>query len=142
MELDPESERVAGRRRLWYEDLLLEEKEIAPPPAEAERVLAEAAAADPEGALDLGRPEVASFLARLRSLAEWMPELGLPRFGRGELAELLPVLAAGKRSFAELRRMPLVEQLKGSLGHRRLEALERHAPEKIAVPSGSRIRLR
>lgn len=142
VELDSESERVVGRRRRWYRDLLLEEKEIAPPPAEAERVLAEAAAADPERALDLERPEVASFLARLRSLADWMPELGLPRFDRGELGELLPALAAGKRSFAELRRLPLVEQLKGSLGHRRLSALERHAPERLAVPSGSRIRLR
>jgi ATP-dependent helicase HrpB len=134
-------ERVVGRRRTRYLDLVLDEREIVPTPEAAAQALAAAAADDLGRALDLGRPEVASFLARVRSLAEWMPELGLPRFTDAELAALLPVLCAGKRSFAELRRAPLVETLKGVLNYRQLEALERHAPERLEVPSGSRIRL-
>ncbi|HEX9736545.1 MAG TPA: ATP-dependent helicase HrpB [Thermoanaerobaculia bacterium] len=140
-DVDFDGERGVGRRRTRYLDLVLDEREIAPTPEAASRALATAAADDLDRALDLGRGEVASFLARARSLAEWMPELGLPRFTDAELATLLPVLCAGKRSFAELRRTPLVETLKGVLGYEQLAALERHAPERLEVPSGSRIRL-
>ena len=92
--------------------------------------------------MDLDDREVASFLARVRSLAEWMPDLGLPGFGEEELQELLPSLAAGKRSFAELRRVQLLPILRGTLDHRLLTALDRHAPTHFTVPSGSRVQLR
>ena len=139
---DPERERVVGRRRTYYRDLVIAEVDCDPGPEEAARVLAAAAAESLERALPLDDREVASFLARVRSLAEWMPELELPAFGDSELRALLPALAAGKRSFAELKRSPLLPILKGALDHRQLAALERHAPEHLAVPSGSRMRLR
>ena len=78
---------------------------------------------------------------RVRSLAQWMPELGLPRFDDGELVTLLPELCAGARSFAELAERPLVEFLKARMDRRALSALEREAPERIQVPSGSFVRL-
>ncbi len=40
-----------------------------------------------------------------------------------------------------MRRLPLVDHLKGGLDYAQLEALERHAPERLAVPSGSHVRL-
>jgi ATP-dependent helicase HrpB len=71
-----------------------------------------------------------------------MPELALPAFGDDDLRGLLPALAAGKRSFAELRRVPLLPVLRGTLDHRQLAALEQQAPSHLEVPSGSRVRLR
>jgi len=139
---DPERERAVGHRRVYYRDLLLEETEIPVSAGEAARVLAEAAAAEPERALGLDEPKVAAFLARLRFLARERPELGLPTFEGDDLRELLPALAGGKRSFEELRRAPLVGVLEGSLGFEAHRALEREAPERIEVPSGSQIRLR
>jgi len=138
---DPERERVAGHRRTLYRDLVIEEVEQDPGAGEAERVLAEAAAEEPERALPLDDREVAAFLARIRSLAGWMPELGLPTFEDDELRELLPALVAGKRSFAELRRAPLLPVLRGTLDRRQAAAVDRHAPSHLEVPSGSRIRL-
>lgn len=138
---DEESQRVRGARRTLYRDLVLEEVEIDPGQAQAEEVLAEAAAADPESALSLGSREVASFLDRVRSLREWMPELDLPAFDREDLARLMPHLVVGCRSFGDLRRAPLLEVLKGTLGYEELQALDRHAPERVRVPSGSRVRL-
>ncbi|HEY4596280.1 MAG TPA: ATP-dependent helicase HrpB, partial [Thermoanaerobaculia bacterium] len=81
LEFDESRERVAAWRRTRYEDLVVAETEV--PSSDAEettRVLTEAAAGRLDRALPLDDPEVASFLARVRSLAEWMPELGLPRF--------------------------------------------------------------
>ncbi len=144
VELDPRRRRVVAVRRSRYEDLVLAEDEVpvrGELAAEASRVLAAAAATDLAAALPLDEEPAASFLARLRWLAAERPELALPRFGDAELAALLPALAQGRRSFDELRRAPLVDVLRGMLDHRSLAALEREAPERLEVPSGSRIRL-
>jgi ATP-dependent helicase HrpB len=142
MAFDAARERVAAWRRTRYEDLLLDEREVPPPdPESAAALLAAAAAVRLPAALPLDEPAVATFLARARCLADWMPELALPRLDDEAIAALLPELARGRRSFAELRRAPLLEQLRGAFTHTQLAALDREAPERLAVPSGSRIRL-
>jgi len=141
VEFDPERERVVARKRTRDEDLILSETEAPPPAGEAEQALVRAAAERLDRALPLDDPEVAGFLARVRCLREWMPELGLTAFDTGDLLDLLPALAAGKRSFAELRRAPLLDVLRGTLSWEQLQALEREAPERLEVPSGSRIRV-
>lgn len=144
VDFDPERERVVAWKRTRFEDLVIAESEAPPPAAEAERVLVAAAAERLDQlhrALPLDEPEVAGFLARIRCLAEWMPELGLPVFEGESLVEILPALAAGKRSFAELRRAPLLDALRGALTWEQLQALEREAPERLDVPSGSRIKV-
>lgn len=141
LEFDPERERIVARRRTRYDDLVIAESEVPAEGEAAATALAEAAAARLDRALPLDDPEAASFLVRLRCLAAWMPELGLPTFGEEEIRALLPALAAGRRSFAELRRAPLLEALQGALSYSQLQTLQREAPERIEVPSGSRIRL-
>lgn len=139
---DEARERVAAWKRTRYEDLVIAETEVPPPSAtDTGRVLAEAAAARLDRALSLDDPEVAAFLARVRSLAGWMPELSLPRFTEDELRDLLPALAAGRKSFADLRRAPLLDVLQGALSYPQLEAVRREAPERLEVPSGSHIKL-
>ncbi|HSU82744.1 MAG TPA: helicase-related protein, partial [Thermoanaerobaculia bacterium] len=141
-EFDETRERVAAWKRTRYEDLVVAEAEVPPADAaETSRVLAEAAAGRLDRALPLDDPEVASFLARVRSLAGWCPELGLPLFGEEELRALLPALAAGRKSFAELRRAPLLDVLQGALSYPQLEAVRREAPERLTVPSGSQLRV-
>jgi ATP-dependent helicase HrpB len=68
-----------------------------------------------------------------------MPELGLPPLDDEQLRELLPQLAAGRRSLDELRAAPWLAAMKGLFTWPQLQALEREAPERIEVPSGSRI---
>ncbi|HEX6900743.1 MAG TPA: ATP-dependent helicase HrpB [Thermoanaerobaculia bacterium] len=139
---DETRERVAAWKRTRYEDLVIAETEIPPTDAaETARVLAEAAAVRLDRALALDDPEVAGFLARVRSLADWMPELSLPRFTEDEIRGLLPALAAGRKSFADLRRTPLLDVLQGALSYPQLEAVRREAPERLEVPSGSHIKL-
>ncbi|HEV8582678.1 MAG TPA: ATP-dependent helicase HrpB [Thermoanaerobaculia bacterium] len=142
LEFDERRQRVAAWRRTRYEDLVIAETEVpAADTVETEKVLVEAAAGRLEQALSLDDPEVSSILARVRCLADWMPELGLPRFTGDDLRALLPALAAGRKSFEELRRAPLLEALQGSLSYPQLEAVRREAPERLEVPSGSRVKL-
>ncbi|HEV7787028.1 MAG TPA: ATP-dependent helicase C-terminal domain-containing protein, partial [Thermoanaerobaculia bacterium] len=142
LEFDESRERVAAWKRTRYDDLVIAEAEVpAPKTTETERVLVQAAADCLDRALALDDPEVAGFLARVRSLAEWRPELELPRFTDGEIRDLLPALAAGRKSFAELRRAPLLDVLQGALSYIQLAALGREAPERLEVPSGSHVKL-
>jgi ATP-dependent RNA helicase HrpB len=139
---DPARDRVVARRRTRYRDLVVAEAEVpVRDEAAAAAALADAAAADLHTALGLDDDDVAGFLARLRFLREWRPALALPTFDEPQLAALLPALAAGRRSLAELRRAPVLESLRGMVTPAQLAALEREAPERLAVPSSSRIRL-
>jgi ATP-dependent helicase HrpB len=139
---DPERERIVAWKRTRFDDLVLAEAEVpAPTGPEVEAVLAAAAAGRLERALPLDDPEVEGFLTRIRSLAHWRPELALPLFGPDDLRALLPTLAAGRRTFADLRRAPLREILEGLLTRDQRRALAEEAPERLEVPSGSHIRL-
>jgi ATP-dependent helicase HrpB len=142
VEFDAGRQRVSAWQRTRYVDLLIDEREVpAADSAAVSTLLAAAAAADPAAALALDEPAVASVVSRWRCLAAWMPELALPDLNAAAWRQLLPELARGRRSFAELRRAPLLDALSGLLTHTQRAALDREAPERLAVPSGSRISL-
>jgi ATP-dependent helicase HrpB len=142
VELDEASGRVVARRRTLFADLVLGEVETGDVDEElAASTLADAAAKDLARALPLDEPEVRAFLARVRCLREWCPDLGLPSFDEPDLALLLPELARGTRSLAELRRRDLAAFLRSRLTAAQERALDREAPERLRVPSGSLVRL-
>ncbi len=140
---DATAQRVVAIRRVRFDELVLEES-----PAEAPRdertaaLLAGAAATDLARALDLDADGVASLRARVAFLREHVPELELPVLDDDSIRDRLPELCAGKRSFAELRLLGVSEMLRWRLTHTQRAALDRDAPERIEVPSGSRIALR
>ncbi len=139
---DAAKERVLGWQRVSYEDLTIHTRQRTVSTSEAAEVLLQAAGQQLHRALALDRPAIHDFLRRLHWLAAEMPELGLPRFDHDRLRRALPMLVAGRRSFAELRRAPVLETLRGSLSYEQAQTLEQHAPECLTVPSGSRIALR
>ena len=134
--------RVIARAVIRFEDLVLEEHEIpVSDAAAASELLRERAGADLAGALPLARPAVASLLDRLRFLARARPETGVPEPDDAFLRALLPGLCAGRRSFDELARAPLAEAVLAALTGPQRQALERDAPERLEVPSGSHLRV-
>ena len=139
---DERTGRVVGRRRTFLGPLLLEETDHPLHDAEeCERVLLEAARADVVRALGLEREELVQLRARLACLAEWRPELELPRADEDAFRRLLELLVPGCRSFADLARAPVAESFLGTLTHAQRQAIERDAPERVRVPSGSHLRL-
>jgi ATP-dependent helicase HrpB len=140
---DDKTERVTAKKRWRFEDLVLEETPAAlPDDAQAAAVLAAAARTNLPKVLPPDDSDAGRYLLRVRCLREWLPELDLPAFDENELRELLTWLCPGRRSFAELRNGPWLEALQGRLTHIQRQAVEREAPERLAVPSGSRIALR
>jgi ATP-dependent helicase HrpB len=140
---DPEKERVVARRLLRFEDLVLEETECALPAGdEPSRVLAAAAAEVLEKVLPPADAPAGLYRTRVRCLRQWMPELQLPACDDAGMGELLTGLCQDCRSFNDLRRAPWLEAMQGILSHAQRQAVEREAPERLPVPSGSRITLR
>jgi ATP-dependent helicase HrpB len=139
---DSDTERVLARRRLLYEDLVIEETPAAlPDDAQVARVLAEAAATHLDRVLPPDDSSVGLYLTRLRCLREWMPELDLPALGDNELRDIVTTLCHDSRSFADLRKAEWLGAMQGRLTHVQRQAIEREAPERLIVPTGSRIAL-
>jgi len=139
---DEASERVIARRRLCYEDLLIEETQgTQPDEAVVQSVLATAAM----DRFDKLRPAedtpAGQFRLRVQCLRRWMPELDLPDFADDAMRPLLFDLCAGCRSFEQLRRADWLGTMQGRLTYKQLQAVEQEAPERLEVPSGSRLLL-
>lgn len=142
VEFDPVGERVIARKRLRFADLLLEESQAAMPDEEAARVLAKAASARMDRVVPAEDSAAGSYLIRLRCLRQWLPELNLPALDEADLRDLLTWLTPGCRSFADLRNAGWMDAIQGKLTHAQRQAVEREAPERLEVPSGSRIALK
>ena len=95
---DEAGERVVARKRVYYEDLLLEENHAALPAAEeVSAILATACSTRLPRVLPADDSAAGSFLLRVRWLRQAMPDLGLPAFTDEELRSCCrgPVQAAG-----------------------------------------------
>jgi len=146
---DIERDTVIATRQAVYRDLVIGEHPAPCPPAAAAEALERAARAAPDRAFEPDRAAT-SLLARLRWLAEVMPELDLPTFealrapseppdADAETTlddQLLAAACAGRRSFAALRKVDLSSLISGLLDHRARTALSRHAPTRITLPAG------
>lgn len=139
---DPEAERVIARRRLLFEDLVIEETPAAlPDEVQVAGVLAEGAMARLDRALPPSDSPAGNYRTRLRCLREWMPELNLPAIDESKLRKLMTTLCHGCRSFDEVRKADWLGAMQGLLSHTQRQAVEREAPERVTVPSGGRIAL-
>ena len=137
---DDQAARLIARKRTRFDDLVLDETHAhIADEAEAARVLATAAAERLEKVLPPPESDAGRFRTRVRCLRAWAPALGLPAFEAADLGELLIHLARGRRSLGELRSGPWLDLLKGQLTYEQSRALDREAPDKLEVPSGSHV---
>lgn len=140
LEFDDPQERVQARRRVCWDGLVLDESPAAlPEPERVAEVLARFARERWDRVFPTDNPDLVGFITRVKRLARWMPELELPEFHEEFLQQLLPELCLGRRSFAELLKAEWLELLRFRLTPGQLQSVDREAPERIAVPSGSRV---
>lgn len=143
LSFDVERQRVVAERQTRYLDLVLSAAPTSIPEAqrgEATKLLIDAALARWEQILPVDSP-AQQILIRWQSLVDWLPELELPRVDEHFWRELLETHAAGLNSLDELRKLSWSELVRMQLTHEQRQLLEREAPEKLTVPSGSHIKL-
>jgi ATP-dependent helicase HrpB len=133
---------VVARGRVSFDDLILEETPAAiEDKAAASEVLFKAAAPQLKTVMPPDGDEFHGYLTRIRCLKAWRPDLPLPDCDEAMLRDLLRELCRGRRSFAELKSAPWLSTLQSRLDYALQQTMEREAPERIAVPTGSRISL-
>jgi ATP-dependent helicase HrpB len=139
---DEASGRVVALRRTSFLDLVLEEVQTGVPDAEAcAQALAAAARRDPARVLPLAEEDVVQLRARVACLREWLPELELPLLDEAKILADIESFVWGARSIDEVLKRDLAAHLKAQLSAEHQRALDRDAPERIEIPTGSRIRL-
>lgn len=89
--------------------------------------------------------EVQHLQRRIAAVAAWHPELSLPDVGTDALlagaSSWLPLHAPEARSAAALKRIDLCSVIRGLLDYAQWNAVERLAPARVTVPTGSSIGL-
>lgn len=143
LNFDVERQRVIAERRTSYLDLILSAAPTSIPEAqrsEAARLLTDAALARWEQILPTDSP-AQQILIRWQSLVAWLPELELPRLDEHFWRTLLETHAEGLNSLDDLRKLPWSDLVRMQWSHEQRQLLEREAPERITVPSGSQIKL-
>lgn len=145
LRFNPAREVVESFLAVRYGELVLEERPVPARDEEAvARVLAEAAREALDRAL-VRDDRAEQLLLRLVTLRTAYPEAELPFEDpdpRAVLAGLLPELARGRRSFAELRAIDLASELYARLPGGLARALDRDVPERLVIPSGRQAPLR
>ncbi len=139
---DEESGKLQARKQTRYGDLVLDD--LPGHFADEDRasaVLAEAVLANLSAVLPDPESPAGQFRTRLRCLAVWRPDLGLPTFDDADLRDHLPTLCRGRRSLAELKQANWLDLMRGALTYQQQQSLDREAPDALEVPTGSRIAL-
>lgn len=138
----PTQKQVVARKRVYWDDLILEEHpaEITDTSA-AGQILFEAARKNWEAFFPKDDPQIQGLLNRIRCLSQWMPDAELPAFSQEELDELLEQVCHSCRSFADLKRADWLSLILSQLNYAQQQLLAKEAPEKLQVPSGSYITL-
>ena len=142
VEFEEATERVISFRRTRFDDLILDEKPAQVSATEqVTAVLLQAAARHLDRVTPPPDSPAGVYRLRVACLRAWMPDLHLPAFDATDLIELLGWLAPRCRSFDDLRKADWDAALRGKLTHSQRQALDREAPERLEVPSGSHIAL-
>jgi ATP-dependent helicase HrpB len=141
-----QAERVEVVRRLFYDQLMLEEWRAEKAEGEeVTRALAGAALDAGAGAFVVGS-EVESFLARVEFVARTFPEACLSVLDFEDVSAALEEMCEGRRSFAELREAArageLLERLRRRLSPEQARLVARMAPERVTLARGRQARVR
>lgn len=138
----PSQKQVVARRRLLWHDLVLNETPTNIVDEEAcGIILWQAAVKQWEQAFPSDDERVGGLVERVNCLRTWIPDLELPELGESFFQEVAKELCRSRRSLSELRSAPWLDWVQSRFTSQQWQAIEREAPAKIQVPSGSWIKI-
>lgn len=132
--------RVVAEEVCQFRGLVLAQRPVEPPRAEAARLLAAEILA---GRVTLEDWDAAleQWIVRLNRLCGWCPELGLPPLTEADRAHLIEQLCDGATSLREVRARPVKPLVHAWLNAEQRRLLDTHAPERLELSNGRRPRL-
>ncbi len=138
----PTQKQVVARRRILWQDLVLSETPTSVQNGDqCATLLLQAALKNWEQAFPVDDERVEGLVARVNCLREWMPELELPTMEETFFHDVARELCQSRRSLSELRSAPWYDWIQSRFSSQQWQAIDREAPAKIMVPSGSWIKI-
>jgi ATP-dependent helicase HrpB len=133
---DPAQRRVFTETARQFRDLVLEVKRSDDVSSEeAARLLAA------HCELPGWNEAVEQWITRVNCLADWMPELNLPRITGADRQTLREQVCHGATSFKEIKDRPVLPVVKSWLSAAQQAWVEQYAPERIELPGGRRAKI-
>ncbi len=133
---------VVARERLYYFDLVMSETpKNCSPSSETAALLRSHALSNQELWYPDSEHPAAGFIERVRLLAQWMPELGIEPIEGEAIELLLDELCQTRTNLDQLKRSPWLETLQAMFNYPTLQAIDRHAPTHLLLPSGNRVQV-
>jgi ATP-dependent helicase HrpB len=138
----PTQKQIVARKQTVWIDLVLNETPTSITDfARAKAILFQAVRQNWDTTFPKDDDAVNSFIERVNCLREWLPELELPLIDHGVLLSVAEQLCEGARSLTEVKNGAWLDWLRAKLTADQLNTVEREAPARIVVPSGSSIKL-
>lgn len=131
---DAQQRRVYLRRRRYFRDLPLAEKMMDDFPRDLAAGLLAAEVHAGRLRLELLDENVEQWVARLNSLALWMPELELPPLREEDRLPLLEQLCLGSFTYNQIKDKPVAPVFRTWLNRQQLAWLEEYAPDRLDIP--------
>ncbi len=136
---------VIARREFRIGSLILGSKPIKEQSKDLiTNAICQAAQKDGERMLNFD-DEVTDLQQRIKTVAEWHPELELPDVSTPAVLNAapiwLPMFLGRATTIAELKRIDILPAIKSLLTYEQQQTVDRLAPERIEVPTGSRIKV-
>jgi ATP-dependent helicase HrpB len=139
----PTQKQIVARKQTVWIDLVLNETPTSITDfARAKAILFQAVRQNWDTTFPKDDDAVNSFIERVNCLREWLPELELPLIDHGVLLSVAEQLCEGARSLTEVKNGAWLDWLRSKLTADQLNTVEREAPARIVVPSGSSIKLK
>ena len=138
---DPAQRRVLQREQVRFRDLVIRGRQSGEPDASAAAAILADEVLSGRLAFAAWGDNVTHWLARLDFLRAAMPELELPVFTPDDHRLVLEELFHGCRGARDLKDLDPIPALRAWLSHAQAAALDRHAPERIEIDSGRKVRI-
>lgn len=140
---DRERQAVVAFKQTLYGDLVIRDSPAPVSQAQNAALLLETETSERLEQLLAGDDAARQLIARVNSLRQWMPELGLEEITPDWLAQhVVPAWCTGNKSLDDLRRNSMLPYLRAAIDQLGGPFdIDRDAPTHLPVPSGSRIEL-
>ena len=138
---DSAKKRVTATRQTLFRDLVINEKPMEPVPIElAAAILAEEVR---QGRLHLKGwdHDAEQWVLRLNRLTGWCPDLELPAMTEEDRLSLLEQICHGATTYKDIKDRPVKPFLEQWLNPIQKQLVDKHAPERIQLPTGKRAKI-
>jgi ATP-dependent helicase HrpB len=138
---DPVARRVIAQTNQLFRDLILHSAKTEPKPSDATAAVLAAEVINGRCLLTEWDHEVEQWIIRLNCLADWYPELGLPKLDQEARKYLIAQICQGALSYREIKDRPVWPTVKAWLSPAQIPLVDRFAPSRFELPGGRKAKL-